>query len=203
MSDYEDTMLDEGYEYASQEDLTPEEVFKMVLINKAKNTSVRVELQDKDGDTVDLAETVEQLIKYINDKMQDSEGNDFVDQIMPLMTQSLVSGLGRILGLHQAAFYLCDAEINRSFTHMMCISFLLLKFVQQKGLLIHTYEEPMTEEEIASIERKSQANNIAMIGMKAGQDPRAVLREMVNQGMLTEEDLQSMLGEDKGSDDDN
>jgi len=144
-----DTDLEDLYSEMNPDELTPEEVYDMVLVNKAKGTKVSIELEDKDGDKVEVADIVEGLIGYIKDQLGEEgslEGNDFVDQIMPLMTQSMVGGLGRMMGLQYTSFLMAQDGVRHSIIYMMCVSFLLLKYVQEHELLIHTYEEEVSEE---------------------------------------------------------
>lgn len=200
MSDYDDEMdldedeLEELYEDAHDpDDLTPEEVFSMVMLNKIKKTKVTIQLEDKDGDVVSLADVVEGLIGYVKDKLQADEDNDFTAQIMPMMAQSLVSGLGRMIGIRGTAFYLAQEGTRHAMIYMMCVGFLLLKYVQEHNLLIHTYEEPVSDEEIEEIERKSKASSVATMGSMMGMDPRQILQHMVDQGQLSETDLEDLL----------
>jgi len=188
---FDDDDLEELYEGSS--DIEPEDVFDMVLINKVKKTRVTIELEDEDGDTVPLKDVIQQLLGYIKDQMEDGD-NQFSDQIMPLMAHSVVSGLGRILGIRTTAFYLANDVTKSSLIHMMCLGLLLLKFVQQKNLTIVTHEQSVTDEEIEELERKLAANKTAVLAAQAGEDPRAVLRELRRQGHITDEDLEEMLG---------
>jgi hypothetical protein len=199
MSDYDEIDLDEDeledlYEDMSDpDDLTPEEVFKMVMLNKIKGTKVSIQLEDKDGDIVALADVVEGLIGYVKDKLQADEDSDFTAQIMPMMAQSLVSGLGRMIGIRGTAFYLAQEGTRHAMIYMMCVGFLLLKYVQEHGLLIHTYEEEVSEEEIEEIERKSKASSVATMGSMMGMDPREIMQQLVEKGELHEQDLEDLL----------
>jgi len=195
----DDDEMAELYE-GHNDDLAPEDVFKMVMINKIRKKRVHVELQDADGDTVQLKDVVQELINYVKTKMKDEDENQFTAQIMPLMSQAVVSGLGRMVGINQTAFYLADDTARFSFINMMCVAFLMLKFVQQKGLTIHTFENDVTDEEIAELERKTKANSIATLGALAGEDPKAILEELRKRGKITDEDLKDML---KGNGDKN
>jgi hypothetical protein len=197
MSDDNEMELDddelESLHEGMESDLDPEDVFKMVLINKIRKKRTHVELQDASGDQVQLKDVITELLAYIKEKLQDEDGNQFTEQIMPLMAQGVVSGLGRMVGIHNTAFMLANDTTRYSLINMMCVSFLLLKFVQQKGLVIHTYEEDVSDEEIAAVERKSEANKTATLAALAGEDPRAVLREMKERGLITETDLTDIL----------
>lgn len=207
MSDCEDEMdLDEDelaelYEdQVDPDDLSPEDVFSMVMINRVKKTKITVQLEDKDGDTVALADIVEGLIGYVKDKIKDTDGNDFTEQIMPLMAQSVVSGLGRMLGIRATGFYLANEGTRHAIIYMMAVGFLLLKYVQQHELLIHTFEEEVSEEEIEELDRRSKASSIVTMGSAMGMDPKEILQGLMDKGKINESDLRSLLNEDPEED---
>jgi hypothetical protein len=206
MTDFDDETdpdLESLYEdMRDPDELTPEDVFSMVLLNKIKGTKVSVSLEDSDGDSVSLADTVEGLIGYVKDKLADDGDNDFVTQIMPLMAQSMVSGLGRMIGLQGTAFYLANEGTRHAIIYMMCVGFLLLKYVQEHGLKINTYEEEVSEEEIDEIERKSRASSVATMSSMMGMDPREVLQRMVDQGQISESDFEELFKNRKDDEDD-
>lgn len=183
------------------ETLTPEDVFSMVMLNKTKGTKVKVELRDKEGDLVELPAVVQQLLDYIDNKLQDTEGNQFADQIMPLMSSAILSTLGRTVGIKATAFYLAEDTTRMALIWSMCVAFLLLKYVQKHELTINTIEEKVSEEEIESFERKAKANNIATISELMGMDSQEVLKELVNQGKITEDDLSELFKKGKKGDD--
>jgi len=193
--DFQDE-IDEAYYDENPDMLTPEEVFKMVLLNKKNKTRIWIELKDKDGDVIDHAELMEELVNYTKDKLSDENGNQLLDQIMPLMSQSLVSGLGRLIGLQSTALMITNPNTRMSLIYMMMISFVMYKMVQVQGLTIHTYEEEVSDEEIEEIERKSKATSVASMGAMLGMDYKEILQEMVNSGELTRDDINGILGEE-------
>jgi hypothetical protein len=201
---YDEEELEELYEGALDEDeLDISDVLGLVMINRKRKKRISIELQDKEGDTVELKDIINELMKYIKDKMQDEESNQFASQIMPLMSQSVGMGLHKMIGLRQTAFHLSQEITRMSLIYMMAVSFLFLKFIQQKGLVIHTFEEDVTEEELEALDRKSKANETMVLASMAGQDPRMVLEAMKEQGLLTQDDLRDMLGgevDDDGED---
>ena len=199
MSQFDETNFDEDeieQLFEDEEAMSPEEVFKMVMINKVKGTTVHVELYDEDEDKVELSEVIEQLLSYIEEKLEDKEANQFVDQIMPLMAQSVVSGLGRMLGIRHTAFFLANETSRVALVNMMSMAFLLLKFVQQKKLVIQTFEEEISEEDIEDIQRKAKAGSAATMGALLGMDPKEILENLVEQGEISQEDLTSILDGD-------
>jgi hypothetical protein len=195
--DFDEDELEAMHE-GSDDALEPEDVFKLVTINRIRKKRTIVHLQDEAGDRVELKDVVKELLVYIKDKMEDEDGNQFTEQIMPLMSQAVVSGLGRMIGLHATAFHLSQQVTRASIIHMMCVALLMLKFVQQKELTIVTFEEDVTDEEIEEIERRNRANSTATLAALAGHDPRAVLEQLREQGHITDDDLKDMLnGEDE------
>lgn len=204
MSEYEDMFDEDELEelYSTEEDaMDPEDAFSMVMINRKRKVKVSVELQDKDGDVIPLRDIIEQLLSYIKEKMADPKGNQFNEQIMPLMAQSVVGGLGRMIGIKSTAFHLANEVTRSAFIQMMGMGLLLLKFVQKEELKIYTYEEPVTDEEIEKIDRKSRANSVATLASLAGADPKNVLRELRNQGHITDDDLEDILNGEGDKDD--
>jgi hypothetical protein len=189
---FDDDELRDLYE-ESTDSITPEEVFTMVTLNKIRKVTVKVELRDESDDVVSLPDTIEGILNYIKEKTDDEENNQLTEQILPLISQSVVSGLGRMLGIRQTALMLAHDITKYGIINMMCVSLLLLKFVQNNNLKIYTYEEPVSDEEIEEIERKSRASGAAMIGMMTGMDPREILEQLVEEGELTQEDLEDIL----------
>ena len=187
--------------YEDQMEMDPEDVFKMCTINKIKKTRVTVELRDEEDDVVELKDVIQQLLEYIKDQLKDKKGNQFVDQILPLMAQSVVSGLGRLIGLRLTAFHLSNEITRTSIIQMMCVALLMLKFVQQNGLQIHTFEEDVTDEEIEEVERRTRAESTATLAALAGHNPREVLERLRANGDITDQDLKDILNEQTNGDD--
>lgn len=194
---YDDEDLEELYEDMDENHMTPEEMFTMVTLNHFRKVKVNVELRDNNDDVISLPDTIQGILDFIKDKVKDEEGNQFVDQILPLMSQSVVSGLGRMLGIRSTAFMLSQEDTKMGILYMMCVAFLLLKFVQNNELKIHTYEEPVSDEEIEQLLHKSEVNRIATIGALAGLDPKAVLEQLVEEGKLSQDDINEMLNKKK------
>lgn len=180
--------------YADDPDhLTPEDVLSLVLINKKTNKKLSIQLEDNDGDQVELPDILGELVGYIKDKLEDDD-NQLVNEIMPLMGQMLVSGMGRMLGLQATAAFVTNPNTRIALIYMMMISFTMYKLIQVKGLKINTVEEEVTDEEIETIERKSKASSVANMSAMLGLDPREALEQMVERGDITKQDLKDFLG---------
>jgi len=200
--DYEglEDELSESFE-GDPDDLQPEDVFKLVMINRITKKRVHIKLIDDEDDEVDLTETIAQLINYIKDKYQDPDGSTFTEQILPLMSQSIVSGLARMIGLQSTAFYLSNETTRMAMVNMMAVGLLLLKFVQENNLTINTFEEDVSDEEIEDLDRKSRASSVAAMSSAMGIDPKEVLQQLVDQGKITNQDLKDIVGEEPDDDD--
>lgn len=185
------------------EDLTPEDVFKAVMLNREKGVRLCVELRDKDNDIVLIKDIVEELLLYMKDKMESPDNNDFTNQILPLIAQASVSGLGRLIGIPEAGAILTSDTLRFATHQMMGMSLLLLKFIQKKELKIYSYEEEISEEEIEDLDRRSAASRVAMMGSTLGLDTRELLAEMLRQGKITKEDIEELTGEKNDSGDEN
>lgn len=200
-SPFDQDELAEAYGDQSPTDgMTPEEVFSMVMINKKRLVKTKIELRDEHGETIQLHEVIADLLEYMKDKMKADEVNQMADQIFPMMGQALVSGLGRLIGNDATAYYLANEVSRISFIQMMCLSFLLLKYVQEKKLTLFAIDEPVTEEEVESVQRRSKANSLAMMGHMMGMSYKDILKELVDKGELTENDLSDILNEKKTDD---
>jgi len=199
MSEFDEMDLDQEEldMLGSPDDLTPEEVFSMVMINKVRMKKVKVHLEDEDGDPIDLTDIIVELMGYMKDKIEEEDGNQFSDQIMPLISQSVVSCLGRMIGINATAFHLSQDTTRHAVIWFGSLAFLFYKYIQMHNLKIYTTEEDVSSDEIDEIERKTEANKIAMMGMIAGANPKEILRQLKEEGKLTDNDLKDMLGEDE------
>jgi hypothetical protein len=197
MSDEDyDEMFDEDEFLEAMHDpetMTPEDVFGMVMINKMRNKKVSCVLVDKDGDEIDMAEVITALLGYIQDRLRDDSENEFNDQIMPLMAQAMTSGLGRMIGIQLTGFHMANEVTRHAFIHMMGLSFLLLKWLQQKEITIQTIEEEISDDEIEALDRKSRANEVATMGSLLGGSPREILQQLMDNGQITQEDMEDLL----------
>ena len=195
MSDWDEDDLEEMYE--EQEEITPEDVFRMVTINRRKKTKLSVELRDDEDDIVLIPEVVEELINYMRDKLRDEKESQLTGQIMPLMSQALVSGLGRLLGIRPTGALLFNEIMRYSLVQMMSMSMLLLKFIQDKGLKIFTYEEKCSQEELDSIEQKFEHAAMDAVEEVTGITPATLVKQAINQGLISREELEAMLEEEQ------
>lgn len=197
----EDELRDAGLIEDNGDSLSPEEVFSLVMVNRKRLVRTKIELRDKDNNVIPLHEVIDSLVEYMKGKLNAEESNQFADQIFPMMGQALVSGLGRFIGNSMTGFYLANETSRNSLMYMMCMSFLLLKYVQDKKLTIVALDEPVTPDELESIERKSKATSMAMMSSLMGMSPKEIMKELVDKGELSEEEVQEVMAGGKKKDD--
>jgi len=193
MSEFDEIDFDETLN--DEDSLEPEDIFKMVTINKVRKKRTYIEIEDPDGSKIELKDIIIELLDYLKDKLSDNDSNQMTEQILPLMAQSVASGLSRIVGIKQTAFYLAQPEMRMAIIHMMTLSLYLLKFIQKEDLTINTYEEDVSDEEIAELERKTNISSTVTLATLAGEDPMQILKALRDQGKISEDDLRDILGD--------
>jgi hypothetical protein len=175
-----------------------DDVFKLVTIDKNRKKRISVKIIDTDGDEVPFRQTVRQIMKYVEDKLSldNSDGNQMVNQVMPLVTQAMVSGMPEVMGTTRAAQIMAIEGLRLPLIFMMVLSFSLLKFIQQKNFKIVTIEEDITEEEWDKLIRMTKASEITTLGAMAGISPKEILKELLQKGDLTIDDIKEMTGKE-------
>lgn len=175
-----------------------EDIVKLVTIDKARGKRITIQLVDSEGEEISLRDTTDSLMSFLENKFQDEtpEGNQVLNQVLPLCTQTLVSGLPRAVGEQRAAQMLGLEKSRTTLVLMMMLSFSLLKFIQQKGLKIMTVEEEITTDEMDKIQRMSEASEAATLAAMMGISPKEILQELVKEGSLSGDELSQMIGED-------
>lgn len=198
--DFDELDWDDDGNVRYRDEPTPEDVFKMVTICKTRKVRLSVELHDGDDEIVLISEAAEAVLNYMKEKSGKGADNDYINQIAPFMAQLLVSGLGRRIGIRETAFLLSNDIIKFALTEMMSMSFLMLKFMQAHGLKLRTLEEDVTDEEIEEVFNKNRANKnqAAAMGL-LDLSPKDVMKFMMEEGMVSKEDLRALL---HGDDDD-
>jgi len=166
-----------------------DDALTLAVVDAARMKITQVHLEDKTEDTVELKSVVDELLAYINQKIESGEENHFVRQILPLVAQTAVIAMNRFLGGNIAAAYMTNPTTRTTLVHMMCTSLLLLKFIQQKELTIVVSEEDISQEDFDRLQRKSTASSAISLAIAAGVDPLEVLRELKDKGEITDEEL--------------
>lgn len=178
------------------DDQEREEWCKVVAIDRRRKVRMDAELRDKEGDLIDLNETVEGLTEHVRDKMKDEEQSVIQQQIFPVMARAAVTALTEFIG-PQAASAMVSQEIFRSsLTYCMMTAFLLMHFIEENDISIYTDEQDVSDEELESYDRINKATSVASLAGMMGANPREVVKEMIKSGQLEQEDLQALGLED-------
>lgn len=167
-------------------------IARVIMIDMDRKVKMTVQLRDEEGDEIPLKDTIEKLVEYISDKLKEEEINSTRQQIYPLMAQAMVGGLSKLLGSFYTSVILSNSTVRYSLIHMMTVGFYLLKFIQNKGIKIHTIEEPITADDIEAYQRLSKASDTITNTTLMGYDPKQVVQEMLKNGLLKHEDLEKL-----------
>lgn len=175
-----------------------EDLIKLVTVDKTRRKQIEVKLVDKDGDEVPFKDTIKQVMSYLKDKTSTTaevEGNQILSQIVPLMHQSMMVALPALSGAANAAAMLAFDSIRFPMSMMMLLSFSMLKLIQQKEFKIVTIETDISEEDWDKMQRFHKVSSAAMIGALSGISPRAIVKEMVKRGEISQEEVTELVGE--------
>lgn len=198
----EEDLEDLTEDHPSLDSLSPEEIIQVATVDKVRKVRITAEIRDEDGNVTPLHEIIEELLGYIKRKIESDDTNNFKEQIAPLMNQTLASGLPRLIGIGPACFYITNESARVSISIMMSLSLLLLKYIQEQKLTIFTVEEPLTDEEMESLQKRSDASSIATMGYAMGMTHKQIMETLLENDMVTREDLEDMLNIRKDKDKD-
>ena len=115
---------------------------------------------------------------------------------MPLMAQSMVGGLNKLMGPIFTGMMLSQEHVRYGLMHMMTVSFYLLKWIQGKNIKIHTIEEAITQDDIDTFDRVNKASSVAFMAQMAGHNGKDMIREMLKSGKIKRSDLKMLGAED-------
>ncbi len=164
-----------------------EELVQMILLNKERKVRIKVELRDETDQPVSLKKVIKDLMEYINDKFKnpDTKNNSFVTQIYPLLANVLSTSLAGSLDPNLAAAVLTSNVVKDSFMMTMSLSFLLLQYIKQNNLTIHTIEEQLTEEQLEEWDTRVLISAIAGKASMLGVDFKQAVAVVYKHGNIT------------------
>lgn len=171
-----------------------DELFRLVMLDVKRKVKLNIELVDEENDIIELRETIEKLTEYVGDKLQDEGENSCKQQIFPLMANAMVGGMTKLFGAETASYYLANEAFRYSLTHMMTVSFYLLKWIQKKNIKINTFEESISDTDIDMYKRLSKTGDTLYKGTAMGLDPNDILQKLYEDGKITIEDVEKMGG---------
>lgn len=174
----------------TEDTLSTDQLFSVVMIDRARKVKVTIQLRDQDGDEIPVRETIEKLTEWIVDQAKSEDRNVCNQQILPLMGQAMVGGMIKLLGPHSAAVMISGEATRYGLLYMMTVGFYLVKWLQKKKIKIRTFEKPITDEEIEMYDRISKASDISVQASTLGMDPKNIFREMIKAGKLRHSDLE-------------
>jgi hypothetical protein len=175
-----------------QEQPTSDEIFRVIMIDKKRKVKINIQLRDESGDEIPIRETIEKLTEWVSDKVQSDSGNACQQQIVPLMGQAVAGGMIKLMGLSTATIMLSQEHTRYGLIYMMSVGFYLLKWLQKKNIKIHTFEEPVTDDDLAMYERVTRANDLSVQAAALGSDPKEIIKKLIESGQLKTSDLKQL-----------
>lgn len=178
--------------------MTDEEIYKVITIDKDRKTKITIQLRDKSGDEISLQDAVQKLTDHVHAQLntEDSSENPIRLQIFPLMSQACVIALKRLIGLPSTAVLMAHDKFKFAIIESLIVSFLLHRWMspenKDKAITINTTEEPMTDDEMESLEKVSRITNAATLATAFGYSGTELIKELIRTGEVTEEDLKKM-----------
>ncbi len=166
---------------------------KMHYIDYVNKKRIWIELQDQEGNSIDLKETTETILQWISDKMKKEAGlTKTLTEIFPLAAQLLAGGIEKSAGYHNALFILSNQTIRYTVLQQMMLMHYFEKFIAKNNLKILSMSEPITEEDIQQLLRVDKANSVTAMSSMMGINPKDAVKMMYDSGNLTEEDIKLM-----------
>jgi hypothetical protein len=172
--------------------------FTLTLIDKKKWTRLTVSVQDKDQNKYSISEIVQNLVKYIGQETK-KEHSTIVSQIYPIMSQVLVPALTLTQDYNTAVVLMNGEIIKNSILDSMVISFLLLKYIQQKELKIITESQQLLPEEISVIKNREETLRTSSgVTQLLGVTPQQLLQTLMSNGEISQSELQEFISSQSG-----
>jgi len=170
---------------------------QLSFIDKKNWTRVSVSIQDKEGNKFQVAEIVGNLVNYIRKEIE-KEKSAVVNQVYPIMTQMMYPILLSIGNEAYANLLLNGELIKNTILDSMTVSFLLLKYLQQKELLIVTTTEKLMDSEIQIIKNHSEeVSQASPLTQLLGVSPQELLYSLIQSGQLSNSDINQIMKDNK------
>ena len=163
----------------------------VTVINRIAKKTIKVYLEDEEGDRVELKDIIQELLNYVEEKVGSGQ-EQFCSQILPLLSQTMATSLELVTGYNLAVSLLTDHRVRNGILDGMIVSFLLPKFLQQKGLTIVSEETPISDEEMNSLLRKSAASSVLNYAHEFGLTEEEAIKVLTDTGRLTPEEAEDL-----------
>lgn len=162
----------------------------VAFIDIQRKKKINITVEDENGDDVALSDILDNILDFMNDRLQSGTVNATATEVMPLISQVMSASLSKAVG-HPAiaSFILSQHNLRYGILQQMMLSFYLFKFIEKNNLKVISNEEDITDEEIEHLTRLDKAAAIATMGQFMGMSPQDMIKEMLSNGTLTKEDL--------------
>lgn len=176
---------------------TPEDLFDVYTLFPQKKLKVLAELRDSEDKPLVLSDVTLHLLKYMLEKTLEKKGNDYIERIVPLLSQAMIFTLCDMYGYQATKDFIANESFREPASKLMSVAFLLLKYIQDEELNIAILEEDLTEEQMNGY----MDNSIAPLSSSTEDfrdmppliDYKQAIKELVNLGQIKKEEIKEVL----------
>jgi hypothetical protein len=173
--------------------------YSLNLIDKKNWTRLTVTIEDNESNKYPIDEIVQNLLKYIEQETK-KEKSSIVSQIYPVMSQLMIPILLNLGGESLTQMLVGGEIIKNAILDSMTVSFLFLKYIQQKELKIISSSEVLTSQEIEFIKRHTEeVSQSSPITQLLGVPPAELLKSLYQNGDISKEELNSLINNQNNS----
>ena len=174
--------------------------YSLTLIDKKNWTRVTVTIEDNENNKYPIDEIVQNLLKYVEQEVK-KDKSSIVSQIYPVMSQLMVPILYNLGGEALAHMLVSGEIIKNAILDSMTVSFLFLKYIQQKELKIISSSEVLTAQEIEFIKRHTEeVNESSPITQLLGVPPAELLKSLYQNGDISKEEINKLINNPNSND---
>lgn len=163
------------------------------VIDKGNSLKITAILVDKDGNEVDMQETVTKLDDFLQKKLTETDTNSINSQIYPFISQLFVYSLHKMVGEEGAAPFLVDNRLQNLVLDLMMVSFSFYKMMQAKEYSIETSVEDIDIEEYIRDQTSARLEALVVVMNEIGVDPQKILDSLIDDGKITDEEAETVM----------
>ena|SRR3990167_2637705 len=154
-------MSDEGFP-------TPQGM--MGTVNIKRKVRLIPHLYDKEGNEIEISSLVLEIGEYTKEKLLDLSSNPISAQILPLIGEMVINATPLIANPRTSYILLAGTDTRQTLVQSSLFAFLMVKFIQSKGLKFTSEEIPMTDEEVKEAIRNDRINSYKALASLFGME---------------------------------
>jgi hypothetical protein len=161
-------------------------------LNHKKKTRLTVSVEDTTGQTISPLKIELHVIGLIKEYMKKRYSNDEDEVICAVGDNVIAAALAEKMGLAGAQGTLLHPETREVLLYIFLAGFTYAQNLACNNYILNGTEEPLSEEEFDKEERITLAAKVLLQAASEGVDPIEVAKQMIDKGLLMEEDLKDL-----------